>query len=61
MIPKHLLNGRYYEEIYSYVFGNNDEPKKEYDDVMDTIRYALFSDKTNIQATHTIDSIQDYF
>ena len=61
MIPKHLLNGRYYEEIYSYVFGNNDEPKKEYDDVMDTIRYALFSDKTNIQATYTIDSMQDYF
>ena len=51
MIPKKLLNGRFYEEINSYVFGNNDEPKKEFDDVMDAIRYALFSDKTKKQAT----------
>ena len=42
-IAKSAFKGRFEEEIYSYVWGTNDEPVKLYDDVMDAIRYALCS------------------
>ena len=47
IIAKECLKGRLEEEIYNYIWGLNDEPKKEYDDILDAIRYALFSEKTN--------------
>ena len=47
LIKRDIFNNRLEEEIYSYVWGNGDEPKKEYDDILDAIRYALFSEKTN--------------
>lgn len=42
-IVKSAFKGRFEEEIYSYVWGTNDEPIKLYDDVMDATRYALYS------------------
>ena len=47
LIKRECLEGRLEEEIYNYIWGINDEPKKEYDDVLDAIRYALFSEKTS--------------
>ena len=47
LIKRDIFNNRLEGEIYSYVWGNGDEPKKEYDDILDAIRYALFSEKTN--------------
>lgn len=41
---------RFKEEIYSYIWKENpakDEVRKEYDDVMDAMRYALYTDKEN--------------
>lgn len=38
---------RFYDEIYSYKWNDsakNDEPVKEYDDVLDALRYAIYSD-----------------
>ena len=46
LIKKDIFHGRLSDEIYSYVWGPNDEPVKTYDDVMDATRYALFSEKT---------------
>jgi|SRR5690625_2260231 len=38
---------RFREEIYNYIWHKTkDEPKQEYDDVQDAIRYAILSDKT---------------
>ena len=42
-ILREAFEGRFKDEIYSYVWGRNDEPVKENDDVMDTIRYILYS------------------
>lgn len=36
---------RFKEEIYNYVWSNGkDEPVKQYDDVLDSLRYAIYSD-----------------
>ena len=43
---------RFREEIYSYIWDKQDKPKKENDDVMDGIRYAIHThenDKVQIQ------------
>lgn len=38
---------RFRQEIYNYIWHKTkDEPKKEYDDVQDAIRYAILSDQT---------------
>ena len=42
-ILREAFEGRFKDEIYSYVWGRNDEPIKENDDIMDTIRYVLYS------------------
>lgn len=42
-ITKKAFKGKFESEIYSYVWGKNDEPIKENDDVMDAIRYVLYS------------------
>ena len=42
-ITKKAFKGKFESEIYSYVWGKNDEPLKENDDVMDAIRYVLYN------------------
>lgn len=43
---------RFREEIYNYVWhSSKDEPVKEFDDVMDAIRYAILSDQSEKGAT----------
>lgn len=38
---------RFKQEIYKYIWHKTkDEPKKEFDDVLDAIRYAILSDRT---------------
>lgn len=34
---------RFEEEINQYVWGSNDEPVKEWDDVLDALRYAIYT------------------
>lgn len=47
---------RFRQEIYNYIWHKTlDEPKQEYDDVQDSIRYAILSDKTLGQRTPTKD------
>ena len=46
-IVRSAFKGRFEDEIYSYVWGKNDEPVKENDDVMDSVRYVLYSLKKN--------------
>lgn len=43
-VPIHRM-ARFEEEIDNYVWDiRNDRPKQEYDDVLDAVRYAIFSD-----------------
>ena len=46
-IVRSAFKGRFEDEIYSYVWGKNDEPIKLNDDVMDSVRYVLYSLKKN--------------
>ena len=46
-IIEKAFKGKFEDEIYAYVWGKNDEPVKENDDVMDAIRYVLYSLKKN--------------
>ncbi|ACV28862.1 phage terminase, large subunit, PBSX family [Anaerococcus prevotii] len=49
---------RFKEEIYSYVWATNyrsDEVKKEFDDVMDSMRYALYSYEQGLGSIKTMD------
>lgn len=46
-ILRSAFKGRLIEELSQYVYGENGEPKKEYDDVLDALRYALFSYKVS--------------
>lgn len=55
---------RFQQEIYNYVWHNTkDEPIKQFDDVMDSIRYAVLSHATNQQRTtikEDIEALQVY-
>lgn len=42
-ITEKAYNSKFKDEIYSYVWGKNDEPVKENDDVLDAVRYVLYS------------------
>ena len=46
-IVRSAFKGRFEDEIYSYVWGKKDEPIKLNDDVMDSVRYVLYSLKKN--------------
>lgn len=49
---------RFKEEIYSYVWATNykaDEVKKEFDDVMDAMRYALYSYEQGLGSIKTMN------
>lgn len=36
----------FHREVYLYIWGNDGKPKKEHDNMLDSLRYALFSEHT---------------
>lgn len=56
---------RFFDEIYQYKWKPNstkDEPLKEFDDVLDALRYAIYSDQvTNETATADYDVLSSAF